>query len=53
MQFSVYEIMNKINVMENILGRIDSDHSIVEYTDDIQGILEEYCDILKNAKVKI
>lgn len=53
MQFSVYEIMTKLNIIQNIMVRIESDHSIVEYADDIHEILEEYSIILKDAKVKI
>ena len=53
MQFSVYEIMNKLNVIQTIMDRIESDYSIVEYADDIHEILEEYSIILKDAKVKI
>lgn len=53
MNFSVGEIMNKLNTIHNIMVRIESDYSIVEYADDIHEILEEYSIILKEAKVKI
>ena len=53
MQFSVYEIVAKLDVIQNIVDRIEADYSIVEQADTIRELLEEYSDILKCAKVKI
>lgn len=53
MQFSVYEIMTKLNTIQTIMDRIESGDSIVVYANDIHEILEEYSIILKDAKVKI
>lgn len=53
MNFSVYEVMRKIEFMNRMVERIDSSESINNYADDIREILEEYSSILQSAKVKI
>lgn len=53
MQFSVYDIITKVDTMEGIIDRIDHDYSIVENKDEIRDLLQEYMDILKCAKVNI
>ena len=53
MNFTVDEVMRKIEFMHRMIERIDSNESIDNYADDIREILEEYSSILQNAKVKI
>lgn len=53
MNFSVYEVINKVNLIQEIVDRIEEDRPITEYTDDIRDLLWEYNDVLKCAKVKI
>lgn len=54
MQFSVYDIVTKLNLMQDIIDQIESgDQSLNDYVDNIHDLLQEYSDILKCAKVKI
>lgn len=53
MNFSVYEVINKVNLIQDIVDKIESGESIAEHEDDIRDLLWEYNDILKCAKVKI
>lgn len=53
MNFSVYDVIVKVNLIEEIVDKIESDSPITEYTDHIRDLLWEYNDILKCAKVKI
>lgn len=53
MQFSVDEVMRKIEFIHRMVERVDSNEPINIYADDIREILEEYSIILQNAKVKI
>ena len=53
MQFSVYDIINKVNLIQDIIDDIVADKSIDDYTEDICDILQEYLDIIKSATVNI
>lgn len=53
MQFSVYDIVNKLNLMQEIIDKIEAGEIITDWSDDIRDLLLEYSDILKCAKVKI
>lgn len=53
MQFSVYEIMNKVEFMHRMIDRIDDNVSLDDYANEIRDILEEYSDILKCTKVNV
>lgn len=53
MNFSVYDVIVKVNLIEEIVDKIESDSPITEHLDDIRDLLWEYNDILKCAKVKI
>lgn len=53
MQFSVYDVINKVNIIQEIIDTIELDEPISEHVDDIKDLLQEYSDILKLAKVHI
>lgn len=53
MNFSVYDIIVKVNLIQEIVDKIEADEPITEHTDDIRDLLWEYNDILKCAKVRI
>ena len=54
MQFSVYEIVDKIRCMENIVDKIEEDAQFdANDVSDIHDLLQEYTDILKSAKVNV
>lgn len=53
MNFSVYDVIIKVNLIQEIVDKIESGESIGAYEDDIRNLLWEYNDILKCAKVKI
>lgn len=53
MNFSVYNVIVKVNLIQEIVDKIEAGEPITEYTDDIRDLLWEYNDILKCAKVKL
>lgn len=53
MQFSVYDVIVKVDLIQEIVDKIESGESIAEHEDEIRDLLLEYNDILKCAKVKI
>ena len=53
MQFSVYEIMDRVRRMTDIRELIEGGKPIDDHMNYIYDMLMEYSDILQSAKVKI
>lgn len=53
MQMSMYDAMEKIKLAKMLMEKIDNDEPIETRVDDIYTLLNEYSEILLNAKVKI
>ena len=53
MQCTVSEIMEKHNIIKEILYRINNDEELGNLLYDAKFLLEEYNEILENAKVSI
>ena len=53
MQLSLYDAMERFNLIRNIRFKIEHGDPVTDDLDTIDDLLYEYSEILKNAKVTI